>query len=248
MLKKTPPGGGKRSQIGAHPKAEGKRPRFEGKPPFQEAKKKNPKNPFFGGKGGRKTALLLAAPPSSSACSTWGQNATLTPPPLPPHCPPPQTAHSIPSQPPRPLGLGSKPTSIASPPPPSRTQTPIPAPNPPPSPESPTQASLLGPNPTILAPLFLLQPHYKAMGGGGGAGRSRRGVAGDRKSRPQCGRERRRGRGRKGAEVPPTSAHHVVLRWRGGAHKEAFIEQRQTEPVLKAAGAGVGWGGPRNGV
>ena len=197
ILKKPPPGGGKRSQIGAHPKAEGKRPRFEGKPPFQEAKKKNPKNPFFGGKGGRKTALLLAAPPSSSACSTWGQNATLTPPP---------------------------------------------------SPESPTQASLLGPNPTILAPLFLLQPHYKAMGGGGGAGRSRRGVAGDRKSRPQCGRERRRGRGRKGAEVPPTSAHHVVLRWRGGAHKEAFIEQRQTEPVLKAAGAGVGWGGPRNGV
>lgn len=198
---------------------------------------------------------MLAAPPSSSACSTWSQNAALSGPPASPPLPtaPNGPFHPLTATPTPRFGFqtphfGSKPTSIASPPPPSRTQTPIPAPNPPPSPESPTQASLLGPNPTILAPLFLLQPHYKAMGGGGGAGRSRRGVAGDRKSRPQCGRERRRGRGRKGAEVPPTSAHHVVLRWRGGAHKEAFIEQRQTEPVLKAAGAGVGWGGPRNGV
>ena len=129
-MKKTPPGGGKRSQIGAHPKAEGKRPRFEGKPPFQEAKKKNPKNPFFGGKGGRK-------------------KAPLPPPPLPPHCPPPQTAHSIPSQPPRPLGLGFKP--------------PISAPNPPASPPPHPQAAprppfrLPTPPPPLKAPP---KPHF----------------------------------------------------------------------------------------
>ena len=65
-------------------------------------------------------------------------------------------------------------------------------------------------------------------------------MAGDRKSRPQCGRERRRGRGRKGAEVPPTSAHHVVLRWRGGHTKKRLLNRGKRSRFLKQRARALG--------